>query len=256
MDRSAVLTTFDAQLRNTVHPTAEGRYERVGPVIRCVAETPGDWSWIEWSDLDETNADQVIAEQLAYFGDRRLEWKYYTHDRPADLPDRLRSAGLEPGVDEALMVAEIAELPTDLAPPDGIELTAVTDEAGIDLLVQVHDQVFGDDHSTLRSRLLNQLSTAPETMTPILALAGDRPVCASRVDFHIGTEFASLWGGGTLPEWRGRGIYRAMVAFRARLAADRGYRYLRTDALPTSEPILARLGFERLTTTVAFTRPA
>src|SRR5882757_1624810 len=82
MDRHAVLTTFDAQLRNTVHRTAEGRYERVGPVIRCVTENPGDWSWIEWSDLNESNADQVISEQLAYFGDRLLEWKYYTHDQP------------------------------------------------------------------------------------------------------------------------------------------------------------------------------
>jgi GNAT superfamily N-acetyltransferase len=224
-------------------------------VVRCVSETPGDWSWIEWSDLDESNADQVIAEQLAYFGDRRIEWKYYSHDRPADLPARLRAAGLEQGVDEALMIAEIAELP-DLPTPEGIELVAVTDEAGIDQLVQVHDDVFGGGHDTLRARLLNQLRTAPETMTPILALDGDRPVCAARVDFHIGTEFASLWGGGTLPEWRGRGIYRAMVGFRARLAAARGYRYLRTDALPTSEPILERLGFERLTTTVAFTRPA
>jgi len=254
MDRHAVLTTFDAQLRNTVHRTAEGRYERVGPVVRCVSETPGDWSWIEWSDLDESNADQVIAEQLAYFGDRRLEWKYYSHDQPADLPARLRAAGLEQGVDEALMIAEIAELP-DLPAPEGVELVAVTDEAGIDLLIQVHDDVFGAGHDTLRARLLNQLRTAPETMTPILALAGDRPVCAARVDFHIGTEFASLWGGGTLPEWRGRGIYRALVSLRTKLAVERGYRYLRTDALPTSRPILEKLGFVRLTTTVPYTRP-
>ncbi len=135
-------------------------------------------------------------------------------------------------------------------------MVAVTDEAGIDLLVQVHDEAFGGEHDTLRARLLSQLENAPETMTPVLALAGERAVCASRVDFHIGTEFASLWGGGTVPEWRGRGIYRAMVGFRARLAAARGYRYLRTDAMPTSEPILRRLGFERLTTTVPFTRPA
>jgi GNAT superfamily N-acetyltransferase len=93
-------------------------------------------------------------------------------------------------------------------------------------------------------------------VAPVLALAGDEAVCAARVDFHIGTEFASLWGGGTLPEWRGRGIYRALVSHRAKLAAGRGYRYLRTDALPTSRPILERLGFVRLTTTVPYTRPA
>ena len=72
---------------------------------------------------------------------------------------------------------------------------------------------------------------------------------------HAGTDFASLWGGGTLPEWRGRGIFRALVARRAALAAARGYRCLQVDALPTSEPILARLGFVRLATTTPYTHP-
>jgi len=34
----------------------------------------------------------------------------------------------------------------------------------------------------------------------------------------------------TEPEWRRRGIYRATVAHRANLAAQRGFRYLETDA--------------------------
>jgi GNAT superfamily N-acetyltransferase len=95
-------------------------------------------------------------------------------------------------------------------------------------------------------------------MPPVLgvvALADGRPVAAARAEFHEGTDFASLWGGGTLPEWRGRGIFRALVARRAAVAADRGYRYLQVDALPTSEPILARLGFVRLATTTPYTHP-
>jgi len=85
-----------------------------------------------------------------------------------------------------------------------------------------------------------------------LAMAGDRAVSGARIDFHQGTEFASLWGGGTLESWRGKGIYSSMVAYRARLAAERGYRYLRVDALPTSAPILTRLGFVQLSTTVPY----
>jgi GNAT superfamily N-acetyltransferase len=75
------------------------------------------------------------------------------------------------------------------------------------------------------------------------------------VEFHHGTEFAGLWGGGTLPEWRGRGVFRALVAHRARLAADRGFRYLQVDATPDSRPILERLGFVVLATTTPFTHP-
>jgi GNAT superfamily N-acetyltransferase len=61
-----------------------------------------------------------------------------------------------------------------------------------------------------------------------------------------------LWGGGTLPGQRGQGIYRALVAYRARLAADRGYHYLYLDASPDSQPIMARLGFTRLARTTPY----
>jgi GNAT superfamily N-acetyltransferase len=67
-----------------------------------------------------------------------------------------------------------------------------------------------------------------------------------------GTSFAGLWGGGTDARWRGRGIYRALVAHRARAALDRGYRYLQVDASDQSRPILERLGFETLSTTTPY----
>ncbi|MYS42540.1 GNAT family N-acetyltransferase, partial [Streptomyces sp. SID5998] len=67
-----------------------------------------------------------------------------------------------------------------------------------------------------------------------------------------GTGFAGLWGGGTVAGWRGRGVYRALVAHRARIAADRGYRHLHVDASAQSRPILERLGFAALTTTTPY----
>ncbi|MGW5362427.1 hypothetical protein [Actinopolymorpha pittospori] len=67
-----------------------------------------------------------------------------------------------------------------------------------------------------------------------------------------GTEFAGLWGGSTLVGWRGRGIYRALVARRAHLAVERGIRYLRVDASPDSAPILRRLGLLAVATTTPY----
>jgi GNAT superfamily N-acetyltransferase len=67
-----------------------------------------------------------------------------------------------------------------------------------------------------------------------------------------GTRFAGLWGGGTVEAHRGRGIYRALVAQRARAAVDRGYRYLQVDASSQSRPILERLGFHPLSTTTPY----
>jgi hypothetical protein len=52
-----------------------------------------------------------------------------------------------------------------------------------------------------------------------------------------------------MPAWRGRGIYRATVTYRASLAAQRGFRFIAVDASSDSRPILERLGFNAVTTT-------
>jgi GNAT superfamily N-acetyltransferase len=125
----------------------------------------------------------------------------------------------------------------------------VTTETDVGLLIGVHERVFGQDKSRLRQDLLAQLREAPQSVAMVLAMAGDEPVCSARADFPPDSEFAGLWGGGTLPAWRGRGIYRALIAYRAGLAGRRGYRYLTVDASADSEPILRRLGFRCLART-------
>ena len=249
MDRDALLAAFDAQIRR-------GAGNDDG-VVRTVSAADG-WSGVTWSDLDGRDADAVIAAQIARFAGRPgpWEWKHYSYDRPADLPQRLVAAGFIPEPAEALLVAEIADLALDTPPPAGVELRQVLDAAGAAALVSVHDEVFGDDHAAVGRALLAGLAAGePATAAGVVAFAGDVPISAARVEFHAGTDFASLWGGGTLPAWRRRGLFRAVVAYRARLAAARGFRYLQVDALPTSRPILERLGFVELATTTPFTHP-
>lgn len=147
------------------------------------------------------------------------------------------------------MVADINELSTDVELPEGVHLQSVTGPSGVDLAADVHEQAFGTSAVRLRHRMLSQLAGKPETFSMVVATAGDLPVCAARMELHPGTDFASLWGGGTVAAWRGRGIYRALVAHRARIAAELGYRYLQVDASSQSRPILQRLGFAVLSTT-------
>ncbi|MEO5727076.1 MAG: GNAT family N-acetyltransferase [Byssovorax sp.] len=254
MDHDAVLALFDHQIRQALSggPAAA----RSGLASRVVPEVGSDGSWatIVWSDLDESTVDLAIAEQVARFAPlgRDFEWKLYTHDRPANLGQRLLAAGFRPEAEEALLVGDTADLPTEVALPEGVRLLPVTDAEGVRLVVQAHEAAFDSDHSSLEHRLLTQLAEAPDSMAAVVAMAGDVPICAGRVEFQRGEQFASLWGGGTAPAWRGRGVYRAMVAWRTRLAVERGYRYLQVDALPDSEPILSRLGFVRLGTTVPY----
>ncbi len=257
MDRGAVLAAFDEQMRRGERvPRPGARIERAEDVVRYLDARPDGWSAVLWSGLDEASADAAIAREIRYFAGlgRSFEWKHYGYDRPADLPARLLAAGFEAGDAEALMVAEVAGLDTHVELSPGIALLPVSDEASAALMVRVHEEVFGVDHGWLGQALLAQLAEAPGSVAAVVAMAGDVPVCSARLELHPGTEFASLWGGGTLPAFRGRGIYRALVAYRARIAAERGFRYLLVDALPASQPILARLGFERLTTTTPYTR--
>jgi ribosomal protein S18 acetylase RimI-like enzyme len=255
VEPARVLAAFDAQVRRSVRPDGSGaQIEADRKVVRWVTVDGRGWSGIAWSELDEADADSVIAEQVACFRGRgeKFEWKLYDYDRPPDLARRLLAAGFAAGDEEALMAAGVAAVAADVELPAGVRLLPVADEAGVGLLIDVHERVFGTDHSRLRRSLLAQLRDSPEVTAMVVAMAGDEPVCSARIEFLPGTDFASLWGGGTLPGWRGRGIYRALVAYRARLAAARGYRYLQVDASPDSQPILGRLGFMRLARTTPY----
>ncbi|RAK31236.1 hypothetical protein B0I29_11542 [Actinoplanes lutulentus] len=233
--------------------TAGTTIEHAGRVIRYLGGDQ-DWNAVIWSDLDAATADETIAGEIRWFGERGLdfEWKHYGHDQPADLAGRLEKAGFEPEGVETVMVAAIDELDLGATPPDGIRFEEIVDPAGVDVLVTVAEKAFGAGIPWLRPRLLAQLQDAPGNVRMFVAFAGDEAVSSARMDLTPGTAFAGLWGGGTVKEWRGRGIYRALVAHRARLALQLGYAYLQVDATDQSRPILQRLGFEALTTTTPF----
>ncbi|WP_406193328.1 GNAT family N-acetyltransferase [Kitasatospora sp. NBC_01560] len=256
-DHDKLLALLDARMRRGARAaTPAALVERTPAVVRQ-SGPESVWNGILWSDLDAGTADAEIAEQVRHYTGlgQDFEWTLYAHDRPADLADRLTAAGFTPEDSETLVVAGIADLvrrTEGTAAPAGIELREVTDEAGVAQVVAVHEAAFGTDGTRLGRRILAQLAETPETFRVHLAIAHqdgrEIPVCAARTELYSGTGFAGLWGGGTLAEWRGRGVYRALVAHRARIAADLGYEYLRVDASDQSRPILERLGFAVLTT--------
>lgn len=219
---------------------------------------PGhDGSGVLWSDLGPDSADDAIAAQVAFFAARgeRFEWKLYSYDQPADLASRLLAAGFVPEEPEWLMIAEVTEVLHSLREaelPAGTRFERVADAAGMRRLEQVRHLVFGREEPELVESMLTQQESATEMAEFVVVLAGDEPVCSARIEFVPGTEFAGLWGGGTLPRWRNRGIYRATVRYRAELAAERGYTYLTIDALPPSRPIVQRVGFSYFATTTPY----
>ncbi|MER8033033.1 GNAT family N-acetyltransferase [Streptomyces bauhiniae] len=254
MDHAAVLARYDLEMRRNARPDAPGaRIERAGAVVRQVADERG-WNGVLWSGLDAAGADRAIGEQIAYFTGlgRDFEWKLYGHDGPEDLGERLTGAGFRAEEPETLMVGEIAELALEERLPAGVRLVRAADAAGVDLVVAVHERVFGTDGAALRAHLLARLAADPGTVLAVVALAGDEPVASARLELVPGGDFAGLWGGGTVEEWRGRGLYRALVAHRTRVAAAHGCRHVQVDASAMSRPVLERLGLHALTTTTPY----
>jgi len=62
----------------------------------------------------------------------------------------------------------------------------------------------------------------------------------------------SFGGGSTIPAYRKRGLYTAVLAARVQEAIQRGYRFLTIEAGAMSRPIVAAHGFQLLTTTWSY----
>ena len=246
MDKAELLKIFDREQRidfefpGTVREKTEG-------VIRDLM-TLENRGFIAYSNLDETTVDAAIEEQLAYFQAREIpfEWKVYDHDKPEDLRQRLQARGFVMEDPEALVVLDLQEAPDVYWTSDISCVERVTDLEGVRGVRQLEEDVWGDDHAWIEKRLAHDLQTMPDLLSVFAVRADGRIVSAAWMYYHPPSRFASLWGGSTLPDYRKRGYYTALLAARAREARDRGFRFLTVDASPMSRPILEKLGFQFL----------
>jgi GNAT superfamily N-acetyltransferase len=258
-DVSELLAAYDAQVRDRVpDPLPRGvTVERDGPLVRFFGLAGrGFVVYRDLGGLEGTDLDELITRQVRVFAERgeRFEWKLHGHDRPTDLSQRLLAAGFVPEETETIVIAPVADVAGEVRPPEGVSLREVTSRVDFERIAALEQAVWGDEgqESWLVDMLESERAVDPDALTIVVAEAGATVVCAAWIRFEGETEFATLWGGATLPEWRRRGIYRATVAHRANLAAGRGFRYLETDASDDSRPILERLGFTAVTTTTPY----
>jgi ribosomal protein S18 acetylase RimI-like enzyme len=255
LDPDAMLAAIDDLRGSMREKLPEGAWaERDGPLVRTVGQAHG--GFVQYSDLgglEGAGLDALIQRQVRYFAERGepFEWKLYGHDLPADLPDRLRAAGFVSEPQETVVVAPAVAIAREADLPAGVTIREA-DEADLARIAALEARIWDEEFTGLAETLAAQRALDADSLTVYVAEAGTEVVCAAWVRFSRGAPFAALYGGATLPDWRGRGIYRALVATRARLAAERGVRYLLVDASDDSRPILERLGFVAITTTTPF----
>ena len=253
MEREDWLSLYDAFERRGARPHGV-TVETTPHVVRQVGSR-GAPSWVVYSDLGGADADAVIRGEIAYFAGRgqAFEWKHFGHDRPPDLPDRLLAAGFVAEPTETLLALDTAQPAVWIDTPHPHEIRDRGPD-GWDDAVRVLLAVWPELADDFVPRFGAELRARPDVIRLFVAYVEDEPV-ATAWTLRSGpdTPFLGLYGGATLSAHRGRGLYRALVAERARFARAHGASFLSVDAGPMSTPILTRLGFVRLTTTTPFT---
>lgn len=249
MDPAAVLALFDARMR--ADPPPKPGLERTW--FDGVLRTTGSYDFIDWWDFPAERAEAIAEREAAFFKPRsaELEWKVYSHDGPPELGRALTLAGFEPQESETLLVLDIAVAAIDAQAPKGVEIRRVRDEPGVADYAAASGLAFGRDETERARRFMARLGDREQRL--YVAYEDGEPIAAGHLEFNEDRPFAGLWGGGTVPARRGRGVYRALVAARAAEARGRGVRYLTVDARETSRPILERLGFQPLATVRGWT---
>ena len=252
MTPSVVLELYDAEMRADPPPDPGVRIERGGGVVREI----GEQHTVLFADFAGTDPDALIAEQAARARGEGVElvWKVYGHDRPRDLDRRLAAAGFAPGRPETLMAFDLAAGIPSVPAAAGVEARRVASAAELAAWAEVSGESFGRDDRWRIGRYASRLTDA--TVALFVAWADGRPVASARLELPPRRTIATLWGGGTLPAYRGRGVYRLLVAARAGEARRHGYRYVVVEARDTSRPTLERIGFVPLTAVTEWALPA
>jgi len=182
-------------------------------------------------------------------GHRTPMWWIGASATPGDLAEQLLELGFAQPHDRVdHLVALAIQSPPEPGPPE-IEVRRVDTLEDFRMASEVMWEAF-DTAPERRQAHIERLEESFRdeqehgTTTTFLALLDGRAVATGRAAFC--ERGGLLFGGSTLPEARGRGAYRALVRARWDETVRRGAAALVTQAAPSSEPILRRLGFEEV----------
>ncbi|WP_309102545.1 GNAT family N-acetyltransferase [Microbacterium sp.] len=258
--RQRYLEAYDAQLRTGAETNGARDVVVHGPLR--MALFPGGRGFVTYRGLEAADdlgalVDAVVAHFRTVPGITAVEWKTRGHDRAPGLHQALTARGFVPEEPESIMIGEAALLAEPIPVPAGIKIRRARSDADVWAMEEMQGTVFGDPKWAARAAMTAQRLREGTSVEFWLATYDGHVVSAGRLEPVDGTEFAGLWGGSTLPEWRGRGIYRALTAERARSALALGKRYLQSDSTEFSRPILERSGLIKVSTTTPYVwRPA
>jgi GNAT superfamily N-acetyltransferase len=192
---------------------------------------------------------ELIDEVLAYvrgWGLLGVAWWVSAASRPEDTEEQLRARGGKRIDTVQILARELTGPLPELGVPGDVSVELVGDErafrAASQITVRGWDRKEPDEASLAEdfAKAISDLATW--TNFRVLACVGGAPACTGGATLN--DELAQLWGAVTLPAFRRRGSYRAVLAERLRLSRDHGAELaLVKGRVETSAPILLRAGF-------------
>jgi GNAT superfamily N-acetyltransferase len=218
---------------------------------------------VGWIRCEAAEAGDVIREARAIFASHHLPfmWTLDPEAEPQDFADHLAKHGAQPdphGAEAAVMVMSI-DATVNSPPIKGLEIRdALADLETFRMAEGAALEAFGQEIPSPRQgrgsgkndyiammerRRLN--FRAEGNRHRLLATLDGEPAGSSGMGVYPPAA-AILQGGAVRPKFRGRGIYRAMVAARQEIARQAGVDGLTVWGGDMSAPILAGLGFEKV----------
>lgn len=257
MTISKLLAAYDQQLRTDAETPSAIAVEQLGP-LRLVTFAGGR-GFVTYQDLAGAGAATIarwVAETLAFYRADpaivRVEWKTRGHDHAPGLHEALLASGFEPDETESVMIGAASALDVEVDLPSGVNLRRVTEEPDIRAMSAMQDEVFGSPAADGNADGILRRLALDDGMQLWVAEHDALIISAGRLEPVPNTDFAGIWGGATRVEWRGRGIYRAVTAARARAAVVLGKKLIHSDSTEYSRPILERYGLTRVSTTTPY----
>lgn len=204
------------------------------PHLNCVVRTR----------LGEANREAAIEEVSAAHAGVTSEWLVHDWHGDEALGPALARRGYRPVIEHRAYVAD-----SDLA----LGGSGDVDVRRVDTMEALQDggavfrRAFGISVPVTSQHAQKRLADCQDPAGRVhrfVVYEHGEPVSGGAMTLFRDLGFAMLWGGGTVPSARGRGLYRAVLKQRMRFAAQNDIRLVGLYAkLTTSAPIVARLGF-------------
>lgn len=256
-DRDRFLQLYDQQLRTDAETPGAQSVTRLGPLrLATYAQGRGFITYPHFSGDEPQSLAQLAAEALEHFAVQpqitEVEFKTRGHDHAPGLAERLQELGFVAEASESITIGPLQALLSNKPRPGGLEVRQVSAAEEIEDMCRMVDQAFGEPYDPATTEALVSRMARNDGTELWVAFAEGRMVGAGRLEPVAGTEFAGLWGGGVLPEYRGRGVYRTLVDARSRSALAMGCKYMHSDSTECSRPILERQGLLKVSTTTPY----